>query len=109
MSPSPAGVVLSAEEVCRLLTPTTPFRLRMNQCGYGTGLMASFVLTDLPMVLAGDSLFLADPAGESTGCARGGERRGVEERGRVEAGYSSIKITGSCVYCSRHAIAAPGG
>ncbi len=57
-------MVLSAEEVCRLQAPTTPFRLRMALCGYGNGLMGAYTLTDLPMVLAGDSLLMADPAGE---------------------------------------------
>ena len=59
----PAGVVLSAEEVCRLQAPTTPYRLRMAQCGYGTGLMSAFLLADLQLVLAGGSLFLVDPSG----------------------------------------------
>ncbi len=58
-----AGVVLSAEEVCRLQVPTTPFRLRYTLCGYGAGLMGTYALTDLPLVLAGDSLLMADPAG----------------------------------------------
>lgn len=48
-----AGVRLEHRELCELQLPRQPFQLRGNACGGGSGLLAAYTLTDLPMALPG--------------------------------------------------------
>ena len=57
------GVVLSADELCRLQSPPTPFRLRQGACRFGCGLLGSYTLTDVIQVISGDSFYIFDPSG----------------------------------------------
>lgn len=61
------GLVLSANELCELQNPVTPFHLQGMQCHYGFGLQSCYLITDLPMIISGDGFFLWDPTGKLLG------------------------------------------
>lgn len=48
-----AGVQLDEKELSELQLPRQPFRLRGNTCTGGSGLLAAYALTDLPIALPG--------------------------------------------------------
>jgi hypothetical protein len=53
---NPAGVRLDDKELSELQLPRQPFRLHGNTCTSGTGLLAAYTLTDLPIALPGRML-----------------------------------------------------
>jgi sacsin len=57
------GLQLSAEELCQLQSPSSPYRLRGATCHYGCGLLSCYLLTDVAMALSGDCVCIWDPAG----------------------------------------------
>jgi hypothetical protein len=52
-------VRLDDKELSELQLPRQPFRLRDNTCTGGTGLLAAYALTDLPIAMPGMRPFLA--------------------------------------------------
>jgi sacsin len=56
------GVVLSTDELCRLQSPPSNYRLRQSTCTFGCGLLVSYMLTDMIQVVSGDSFYIFDPS-----------------------------------------------
>jgi len=76
------GVALSADELCRLQSPPSNYRLRHSTCNFGCGLLVSYMLTDMIQVVSGDSFYIFDPSATHLAIDTGG----VEEKNHAGAG-----------------------
>jgi hypothetical protein len=56
------GVVLSPDELCRIQSPPSNYRLRQSTCTFGCGLLVSYMLSDVIQVVSGDSFYIFDPS-----------------------------------------------
>ena len=77
-----SGIVLSADELCRLQSPPAQFRVRQNTCKFGCGLLVSYTLSDVIQVISGDSFYIFDPSAKyliMDGSLGGGDPRDAAE------------------------------
>ncbi|KAL4545625.1 hypothetical protein Ndes2526B_g00282 [Nannochloris sp. 'desiccata'] len=79
------GVVLSADELCRLQSPPSNYRLRQSTCTFGCGLLVSYMLTDVIQVVSGDSFYIFDPSATHLAIDTGG----IEEKN--DAGGNGLR------------------
>ncbi len=56
------GVALSSDELCRIQSPPSNYRLRSTTCSFGCGLLVSYMVTDVIQVVSGDSFYIFDPS-----------------------------------------------
>ena len=68
------GVSLDSQELCSLLAPAPPIKLRGRVCRFGNGLLSAFHITDLPCALSGGQLYMFDPTGSILGTAAAGSK-----------------------------------
>lgn len=74
-----SGIVLSADELCRLQSPPGQFRMRQNTCKFGCGLLVSYTLSDVIQVISGDSFYIFDPSAKYL-AMEGGAGGGADRR-----------------------------
>ena len=68
------GTALATEEICALLASSAPFKLRNRVVRMANGLTGAFHVTDLPTVVAGERLYMFDPAGAALVSGIGGDK-----------------------------------